>query len=210
MPTLRLVHSRPAPASPQVDGCRAGGHRHAQARGRVQQRLGADLQGQLGEVGVAGVDQAIVHVDRAVRVPVQDVVADGASSRNAHADAAARQAAARELGLSQPQIAPECRRGGDQLERRSRGIQAEARPIEERVCADCSAPGGPSSGNAGHGWLNRARTSPEAASSTTADALPVFDRPAYAARIEATWCCSRASIVKRTSRSRSRMAATSA
>ena len=100
-----------------------------------QERFRAELQRQLREVGVARSHEPVVHRDGAVGVPIEHVVAHGAAAWNAHADTAVRETAARELFLREPEIAPQRRRGGDQLERGAGRIGPVSRPVEERALA---------------------------------------------------------------------------
>ena len=115
-----------------LDGS-AGRHRDAERRRRVEQRLGAQLEGQLREVGVARHHQPVVHADPAVRMPIQHVVADRPAAGDAGADTPVGQGTAA-VGLGAQRGILSQRGGGrHQLEGRARRIQAEAGAVEERL-----------------------------------------------------------------------------
>jgi hypothetical protein len=103
------------------------------ARG-IEQRLRSEPDGQLREVCVAGMHEALVHVDRAVRVRVEDIVAN----RTAPAGmlAPTRPSGRRthiEVVSVRIQVLTQRGRCRHQLERGSRRIQAVARPVQQRI-----------------------------------------------------------------------------
>ena len=78
--------------------------------------------------------EALVHVDRAVRARVEDIVANRtAPAGDARSHAAIRQADAHRGGAIRIQVLTQRCRCGHQLERGAWRIEAVARPVQQRI-----------------------------------------------------------------------------
>ncbi len=101
--------------------------------GERHERIGPEAHRQLREVGVARVDEPVVHVDRPVRVRIEHIVPHRPGpTADSGADAAVRQTRAREASVASAP-APQRRQRDDELERRAWRIRAVPRPIEPDV-----------------------------------------------------------------------------
>jgi hypothetical protein len=100
----------------------------------MRERVGADGNGQLGEVRVARLDGGVVQGDGAVRGAVVRVIVNRRPEAwNAHADAAAGQARADKGSILVSGVFVQRRRRGDHLERRARRVEAVPRAVQQGV-----------------------------------------------------------------------------
>ena len=108
--------------------------RNAQPARGVEQRLRPELDRELRKVRVAGMHEALVHVDRAMRMRVQHIVANRpAPALDPGADSPVGQTNAHERGLAAIDVLTQCGRRRDQLECRSRRIQPVSRAVQQRI-----------------------------------------------------------------------------
>ncbi len=157
--------------------------RNAQQVGGIEERLGAHVVGsQLREIGVAGNHDAALHVDRAVRRLVLDVVADGAvRALDDNCPRGHRAGGCSRRFVGQLRILAQRGHGGDHFEGGAGRVEAVARAVEIGVgfgaasawpgSASGRARPAPTDASGGSGRLTAASRSPVAGSRTTAAPL---------------------------------------